>query len=361
MTGNGLMPIDAIPDWEQRLARIDAFWDRAIIDRPVVCIGAPKQDPAYPWPGSRSYASHRDRWMDAEYVADCALAGAMNREYLGDALPMACPNLGPEVFNAYLGMDLEFGESTSWSIPNLHDWSGVDAIAFDPANAYWRKMVELTDALLAKGRGKFYTGLTDFHPGGDAAAAFRDPLQFNMDLIDAPDQVKKLIRRVTDLYLRVFKLSWDKLRAERQATTCWAGIVSSRKWYVPSNDFSCMVSPGMFDEFFLPGITEECRALDATIYHLDGPNALGHLDSLLAIKELNAIQWVYGAGHGRSSDWMRVYKRCQAAGKGLQLNLEPGEFDLFMEQLRPEGLYISTWVASREEGEALLRKVARWR
>jgi hypothetical protein len=340
---------------------VDAFWEREIIDRPVVCIVAPKTDPRYPWPAPKPHATHRDRWLDVEYVADCALAGAMNCEYLGDALPQAWPNLGPEVFNAFLGMDLEFGESTSWSRPNLHDWSGIDAIAFDPANAYWRAINTITDALLARGRGKFYTGLTDFHPGGDCAAAFRDPQQLNIDLIESPDEVKRLVRKVTDLYLRVFDLSWERLRAAGQATASWPGIVSTRKWYVPSNDFSCMISPQMFDEFFLPGIAEECRALEASIYHLDGPNALGHLDSLLGIKELNAIQWVYGAGHGRASDWLPVYKRCQAAGKGLQLNLEANEFDLFMRELRPEGLYISTWVGSREEGEALLRKVDGWR
>jgi hypothetical protein len=355
------MPIESIPDWEQRLARVDAFWDRAIIDRPVVCIHAPKKDPAYPWPADKAYATQRDRWMDFEYVADRALADVMNREYLGDALPQVFPNLGPEVFNAFLGMELEFGESTAWSKPSLHDWSGIDAITFDPSNAYWRAMCALTDMLLAKGRGKFYTGLTDFHPGGDCAAAFRDPQQFNIDLIESPDEVKRLMHKVTDIYLRVFDRSWERLRAAGQAITSWPGIVSTRKWYVPSNDFSCMVSPKMFDEFFLPGLIEECRALEASIYHLDGPNALGHLDSLLGIKELNAIQWVFGAGHGRASDWLPVYKRCQAAGKGLQLYLESNEFDLFMRELRPEGLYISTWVGSREEGESLLKKVERWR
>lgn len=356
-----IMAIEGIPDWEKRLARVDAFWDRQILDRPVVCVCAPKNDSLYPWPADKTYASQRDRWMDFEHLADRALANAMNREYLGDALPHTFPNLGPEVFNAYLGMELEFGENTSWSHPNLHEWSGLDAIAFDPANAYWRAISDFTDILLAKGKGKFYTGLTDFHPGGDAAAAFRDPQEFNIDLIESPDEVKRLLRKVTDLYFQVFDLSWERLRAAGQAITSWPGIVSTRKWYVPSNDFSCMVSPAMFNEFFLPGLIEECRALEASIYHLDGVNALGHLDSLLEIKELNAIQWVYGAGHGRSSDWMPVYKRCQAAGKGLQIYLEPNEFDLFMEQLRPEGLFISTWVGSKEEGEALLRKVARWR
>jgi hypothetical protein len=356
-----LMGLDGIPDWEQRLARVDAFWDRQIIDRPVVCVYAPKHDPRYPRPASKNHASHRERWMDFEYVADCALADVMNREYLGDALPNVYPNLGPEIFNGFLGMELEFGESTAWSKPNLHDWAGIDAIRFDPANAYWRAMCTLTDTLLAKGQGKFYTGLTDFHPGGDAAAAFRDPQEFNIDLIESPAEVKRLVRKVTDLYFQIFDLSWRRVQAAGQAITAWPGIVSTRKWYVPSNDFSCMVSPAMFREFFLSGLAEECRALEASIYHLDGPNALWHLDSLLEIKELNAIQWVYGAGHGRSSDWLPVYQRCQAAGKGLQLWLGVDEYDLFMEQLRPEGLYISTWVGSKEEGEALLKKVARWR
>lgn len=355
-----LMPIEEMPDWEQRLARADAFWDRAIIDRPVVCIYAPKPEPRAV-PPAKTHASHRDRWMDAEYVADQALAQVMNCDYLGDALPHVFPNLGPEAFNAFLGMELEFGETTSWSVPNLHEWKGIDALRFDPENVYWRAINDLTDALLAKGRGRFYTGLTDFHPGGDAGAAFRDPQQFNIDLIESPDEVKRLVRKVTDLYLPMFTLAWSRLRAAGQAISSWPGIVSRRKWYVPSNDFSCMVSPRMFDEFFLPGIVEECRALEASIYHLDGVNALGHLDSLLGIKELNAIQWVYGAGHGRASDWLPVYKRCQAAGKGLELYLACDEYDLFMEHLRPEGLHITTWVGSREEGDALLRKVAAWR
>ncbi|MEI6149840.1 MAG: hypothetical protein WCS01_12125 [bacterium] len=87
------MGIEGIPDWEKRLARVDAFWDRQILDRPVVCVYAPKSDPRYPWPVEKTYASHRDRWMDFETIADRALADAMNREYLGDALPHTYPKL----------------------------------------------------------------------------------------------------------------------------------------------------------------------------------------------------------------------------------------------------------------------------
>ena len=116
----------------------------------------------------------------------------------------------------------------------------------------------------------------------------------------------------------------------------------------------------MFDDVFLPGIIKECRHMQANIYHLDGPNALRHLDSLLAIPELNAIQWVYGSGHGRASDWLEVYRKCQKAGKGLQIHLEPDELDTIIANLRPEGVWLGLWAGSREEGDAMIRKVARW-
>ena len=356
-----MMPIEHIPDWEKRLARQDAFWKREIIDRPVVIMSLPRQNPDYPPPAAKHWPSLRDRWMDAEHVAHRTLAGVMNTEYLGDAIPGVSPNLGPEIFSAFFGCEMEFGEGTSWTIPNLRDWADVGKVRFSRKSIYWKKMIEITDALLEIGKGKFYTGITDLHPGGDAIAAFRDPLEFNVDMIEAADRVKALLEYVNRVYFEVYDFYYDKLSAAGQAITSWPGIVSSKKWYVPSNDFSCMISKAMFDDFFLPGIAAECRHMEANVYHLDGPDALRHLDSLLAIPELNAIQWVYGAGHGRASDWMPVYRKCQAAGKGLQLWLGTDELDLFMANLRPEGLWIGVGIGSRDEADAVLKKVAKWK
>ncbi len=353
-----VMPLDGIDDWERRLDRQDAFWRREVLDRPVVSMAVWRGGHDAP---ARTCASERERWFDAEAAAARAAAQVKNTVYCGDALPGVMPNLGPEVFNAFLGMELEFGPATSWSVPNLHDWRGIDAIRFDRANPYWRKMEELTGALLEAGRGLFYVGLTDFHPGGDACAAFRDPLQFNIDLIESPAEVKRLMRVVTDRYFEVFAASRKRLEAAGQACCTWAGPVSRLAWYVPSNDFSCMVSREMFDTFFLPGIAEECRALEASIYHLDGPGALRHLDSLLAIPELDAIQWVYGAGNGRASDWLHVYCKCQAAGKGVQIFAGLDELETLMGALRPEGVWLGVHgVKDRGTADAVLRRVARW-
>jgi hypothetical protein len=356
-----MMAIERLPDWEQRLARQDAFWSRAIIDRAPVCITTAKPEPVRPWP-QQQHATLRDRWMDTEYQTARALAGALNHDYLGDALPHAYPNLGPEVFSAFFGCELEFGEDTSWSQPILHDWADVAEVRFSRDNGYWKKLVEMTDALLAAGRGVFYTGMTDFHPGADAIAAFRDPLRLNYDMVEAREQVETLLPYVTDVYLKVYDFFYDKLTAAGQPISTWAGIVSRKKWLVPSNDFSCMISPRMFREIFLESIAAECRHYEASLYHLDGPQALKHLDALLSIPELSAIQWVYGAGNGRTSDWMPVHKRIQEAGKGLQLGFGADELDTIIEALRPEGLWLSIGgVHDSDHAADLIRRVAEWR
>lgn len=356
------MPIERIADWEMRLKRQDAFWNNEIIDRPVVNISFWKSKEEYPWPEPKEGSSIRDRWLDTELLAERTIAKMTNLEFFGDALPADCPNLGPEVFSSFFGCELAFSESTSWSIPMLEDWAKADEIEYSTEGFYWKKLEEITDAYLEAGKGRFYVGVTDIHPGGDCVAAFRDPLKFNMDMIEYPEEAKRLIDRVTKAYFRFFDYYYEKLVSNGQAISNWAGIVSTKKWYVPSNDFSCMVSKTMFDDIFLPGIIEECKHMEANIYHLDGPNALQHLDSLLEIKELNAIQWVYGSGNGRASDWMHVYKKCQAARKGLQLGLGLDEIDFFMENLRPEGLWIGVHgVENQEQAEAVIKKISTWK
>ena len=356
-----IMPIESLADWDKRLARQDAFWNREILDRPVVCITQPRKDAGHPWPAAKKWPALRDRWTDTQHVAKCAVAGVMNTEYLGDALPSVYPNLGPEVFSAFFGQELEFSEGTSWSVPVLHDWAEVGKLKFSDQNFYWKKVNEMTDALLAVGHGKFYTGLTDLHPGGDAIAAFRDPINLNMDMIDAPEQVKELLAYINTTYFKVLDVFTGRLQKAGQAISTWAGIVSTKRWYVPSNDFSCMISPEMFDAMFLPGIAEECRHNEASLYHLDGPGAIKHLDSLLSIKELNAIQYICNPGE-RASDRIPLYKRCQAAGKGLQIGLAVNEVDLLMRELRPEGLWLSVYgVGDRDSAEAVIKAISNWR
>lgn len=350
------------PDYEETARRIEAFWACEVLDRPVVqCHLERPPHERVPLPESH-HATPRERWLDAEYQARYQLAVLSNREYVGDTLPVAGPNLGPDIFAALYGCPLHFGDyGTSWSEPILQDWSQMDAIQLDLESPYWLKLHEMTDALLEIGKGIFITGMTDWHPGGDWLAALRDPANLAMDLILHPEEVQTLLKRGEADYFRVYDIFYEKLRAHGQPISTWLPLVSEGKYYVPSNDFSYMISNEMFERFFLPGIVRECEFLDRSIYHLDGPGALRHLDSILGIRKLNAVQWVYGAGNEGFDRWIDVYRRIQSAGKGVEVICTYEEVDLVMATLSPRGLYLNVeGVPSREAALDMLDRLTRW-
>ena len=351
------------PDFDEVLERYEAWWNCAVVDRPLAHITFPKPpEMQIPWP-EKTHATLRDRWMDTEYVVERAVADVTNRVFFADALPISWPNLGPEVFSAFYGCPLEFGESTSWSEPILEDWSpeSVAKLQLDTHNLYYRKILEITDALLDVAKGKFIVGYTDVHPGGDGVAAFRDPQQLCIDMIEHPAEIKALVEQVTDDFLTVYDVYYDKLAAAGMPSTSWLPATCRGKYHIPSNDFSCMVSGKMFEEIFLPGIVRECQHVDRSIYHLDGPQALRFLDALLAVPEIHAIQWVAGAGRDYWADWIPVYRRIQAAGKAFCLYPPVEDLDHVFEALRPEGAWlIVSGVHDREMAESALRKIARW-
>ena len=64
-----------------------------IVDRPPVWIQLIRED-AVPVP-QKTYASHRDRWLDIDFRAEQMALELENYEYYADSLPIVWPNLGP--------------------------------------------------------------------------------------------------------------------------------------------------------------------------------------------------------------------------------------------------------------------------
>jgi len=300
--------------------------------------------------------------MDASYQAETALSEVKNTLYLGDALPTKLPNLGPDFFCACFGGLLVFQDDTSYIEPFLANWSDFQELAFSKTNQYFLKMEELYAAFFAAGKGIFYTGFPDIHPGGDCLVGFRGPLQMNLDMIDYSAEVRNGLAEIGKVFTAVFDYYCSKLSEESQAVTGWPGIVSSRKWHIPCNDFSCMISNDMFERVFLDPLVDEMRHVEKIIYHLDGPGALTHLDSLLAIAELDAIQWVYTAGTSRASDHIKLYQKIQKSGKGIQISeVFPDEIDFFTEHLNPEGIWMKVKARNLDEADYALKKISSWK
>ncbi len=352
------------PDFDKVLNRYEAWWNCDIMDRPLVSMKFSVDDADRLQIPRKKHATIRERWLDTEHVAAQAHARLMNTVHFADSLPIAWPNLGPEVFSAFYGCEIEYGERTAWSKPILDDWSNesLEKLRLDWTSFYFSKLIEMTKALIEKGRGKFIVGYTDLHGGGDAIAAFRDPQELLIDTIECPDVIKRLCDRIITDFLEVYDYFHAMLSASGMPSTTWLPATCKGKYHVPSNDFSCMISNDAFEDIFLPGIIRECQHMDRCIYHLDGPQALRYLDRLLDVPEIHAIQWVPGAGHDYWADWIEVYQRMQSRKKAFCLSLPADDLNLLFENLSPKGVWISSvsGISNKQEAEAALRKIVKW-
>jgi len=352
------------PDFEEVMNRYEAWWDCDIVDRPLVSMAfsAPKAD-CIPVP-NKHHATIRERWMDTEHIVAQAECRLRNTVHFADSLPIVFPNLGPEVFSAFYGCEMEYGERTAWSKPVLTDWSheSLEELQLDRQSFYFRKLIDMTEAMLEAGKGKFIVGYTDLHGGGDAIAAFRDPQELLIDTIEHPEDIKRLCNRITGDFLDVYDEFYSMLSAAGMPSTTWLRATCRGKYHVPSNDFSCMISEDSFEDLFIPGIIRECQHMDRCIYHLDGPQALRYLDRLLEIPEIHAIQWVPGASQEYWANWIEVYQRIQSKNKALCLNLPAKDLNCLFEALDPRGVWISSvsGISNTDEAEAVLEAIAKW-
>lgn len=352
------------PDFEEVLNRYEAWWNCDVVDRLLTSITFPLPEAERRALPRKEHATIRDRWMDTEYIVTGAEVHLGNTVHFADSLPVAWPNLGPEVFSAFYGCRMEYGEHTAWSEPILADWSAesVDGVRLDMDGFYFRKVMEMTDALLEAGKGKFIVGYTDLHVGGDAIAAFRDPQELLIDTIEHPNEIKALCERITTDFLRVYDIFHEKLSAVGMPSATWTPATCRGKSHVPSNDFSCMISDDAFEDLFIPGIIRECRHMDRCIYHLDGPQALRHLDLLLEIPQIQAIQWVAGSGRDYWADWIDVFQRIQRGGKAVEIRVPAKDLPRLFEALHPEGVWSSAvlGIRNQREAEAALTAIAQW-
>ena len=100
------------------------------------------------------------------------------------------------------------------------------------------------------------------------------------------------------------------------------------------------------------------------MYHLDGTQAVCHLDALLEIESLYAIEWtpqagIEGAGNPR---WFEMYNKILEAGKSVQLvDVDREEIIPLLDAIGGKGVYVMTSFPSPNEAEAMMSKVAQYR
>jgi hypothetical protein len=355
------MDLQGKPDFEECIERIEAWFNHEELDRPPVRFSEHNAE----FSGShelagRTWPNLKARWFDAEFQVDFFLESIRGRRFYGETFPVFWPNLGPNVYAAFHGGELDYGEVTSWIRHCLHDWDDLQHLIFSRDNEYFRGIEELTRVALEKCPGRFLVGYTDLHGSLDCVADWRDPQQLCLDLTDSPDRVHAALQVANDSFLPVFDHYDELLKSHGLPSVTWMGIPTRGKMHIPSCDFSALISTADFCEFYLPTLEKEVQHTTHNIFHVDGTGVLRHINQILALPQIQAIQWVQGVGDDLPiMQWLPVIKRIQAAGKGVVVDLQLSELEPFIAAMEPRGLYLC--IAAEESLQPdILKRVAKW-
>ena len=264
----------------------------------------------------KPYRDLNQRWFDPEWRAEYLDWYVAHSSLMADMLPVANTQLGPGSLAAILGGVFEGGEDTIWIHP---DPNYTDDIKFDPQHPNWLLHKELLKACKAKAQGHYYVGMPDLMEGMDVLAAIKGTDRVLLDTVMQPEVLEHQMQQINDIYFKVFDELYDIIREGDEMAFCYFSSWAPGKMSKLQSDISTMISVDDYRRFVQPFIREQCQKIDYTLYHLDGVGAMHHLDALLEIKELNAIQWTPGVGEpqGGSPKWYDLYKKILAGGKSI--------------------------------------------
>jgi hypothetical protein len=351
-------------DTEECRRRAEAWWHRSVLDRVVVQVPAPRKPRAAPsLPETlRSDAEYERYFTDPSFVIPRLRETLAKTWFGGEAFPVIYPvSIGMVAILAnYLGCPLRFvSTQTTWHSPVIDDWGRLPALGLNSDNRWWKASLKLLEAAASASDG-YYVGCPDLNGPSEILSLMRGHERFAVDFYDNAERIRPALEKITQSWSAAWT-ACSQIAHRAGGWFFWMGIWSEKPAIDLQSDVSCFVSPAQFVEHFMPSLEEQTRLAERTVYHLDGPGAIRHLDALLDLPGLTGIQWVQGAGGGSVLQYIPLLKRIEASRKLVYCYCEKRELEVLLHELDPEGLQVVvTDCSSPEEGEGILRNASRW-
>jgi hypothetical protein len=189
---------------------------------------------------------------------------------LQDSLVTAGVNFATALYPAAAGCRFRFDRHTSWTLPCARRARDVRIPPFDPAQPLYAAYIERLQAVLARWAWDTYLPVAAGHAGpGDMLAAFLGPETLAVELYEAPDDVHAAARAATDFICEAVEFEKRLFRSAGVS----GGTATSFNTFQPGyaglfvEDFTALVGPDHYREFFLEHDRRIVRHFDSVLFH----------------------------------------------------------------------------------------------
>ena len=332
--------------WDDVKRRMLGYWSRESMDRCCAAIRVSK--PGYTDFGEKNF------YFDTELADRMHRKRFENTWYFGEALPCLFPYFGTAGIAEYTGCKPNRTPRTTWFEPWL-DEPDASGISYSHPEAFEAQKRAIAD-LLKRSKGEYLVSVSDNAGILDALAAIRGTNELLVDMLSDPEFVEEGVQALLPIYKQTEEELFDLVRENNDGCVLsWMDLWAPSRMAQMQCDLSVMISPEMYKRFTMPELEELCEFLDYPVYHFDGQEQIRHLDMLLSLKKLRAIQWTPVAGQPKTSTFIEPLKRIQKAGKNLILTPRLEEIEFLLSELSSRGLILLIYgLSSPREAEDML-------
>lgn len=340
-------------NWEDAKKHYEAYWEQSSTDRCCLAISTARVGGKELFPNRP--ATPEEAYTDPQRMHEGMMNGCERTEYLYECIPSRILDFGVAGECQYFGSVPNYTPGTIWFEPIL-DEPDADLLKYDRSRFEFHK--KITQDLVDLAGDNYFVGMNDNCGIIDALAHLRGTENLLLDMITEPEFVHAARDKITEVWKATQQEIFDVVKENNLggSSHSWMQLWAPGRHLQLQCDYSCMISPKMFEEFVLPELEETSSAFDYCTYHLDGVEQLRHLDMILSVKGINNIQWTRVAGQPKTSENIEALQKIQKAGKGLVLFPERDEVEFLMRNLSHKGLQICYGgVKDREEAEDVVK------
>ncbi|MDR3145280.1 MAG: hypothetical protein LBU21_03305 [Treponema sp.] len=317
-------------NWDSVKERWRQYWKGANSGLPLMYLVAERPDKR-PLPPELSIRDTFDRYRDASRMVARFRHYCENHLFLADSFPNISADFGPGSVAGYLGSEIVFHHDTVWFEPCVEDWASYPELRFDPENKWWKEHYRLVGDIRALAGDDFYVGIPDLMENIDVLASLRGTQDTVFSMMDEPEELRRRIAQVGAAYFEYYDRFYDVVKNDADGGSCYTvfQIWGEGRTVKLQCDFSALMSPQNFRDFIQQPLREQASRMDNVLYHLDGPDAIKHLDAVMEIAEIDSLQWTSGdhGPDGTLPDWDVIYDKVRRAGKSLWVKVYSGGFD----------------------------------
>lgn len=327
-------PLEFCEDFPAIAQRVEAWWSQGLIDRPVF-MAEVNPRPDRPITRRLELMDDPDLWL-AEKLKDMRQV-----HRVGDIPPRVRIDFGAVLLGSLLGGRREVRSDTSWTHAFIDDdWSNAPDWTISDNHPDWLMLQNLTRRVAADAAGRYLVCTPDLGASADVLLNLRGSGPLCMDVVMCPETIRSAVNAIYASWRRAFTSLYANALEFGAGVVHWLALWSSRPYAVPACDFNALIGPAHFQSLFLPEIARQAKAAGRAIFHLDGPDAARHIDALLDVPQIQAIQFTPGAGSPSVLAWLDMLRKIQAKGRSLLIFCPAEEVMELAGSLRPEGLAI---------------------